>query len=113
MAQGQPAAGLDEPGVALGDGHGHARAHQGPPSAGGQHRALARHEVRTRVTGVGVEGQGQVGIEPHQGHLEVSVQPGLSVLHEHDRMVGGPVASPVPPGGQAPGPPATGGRPRR
>ena len=38
MAHGQPAAGQDEAGVALGDGHRHARGHHRPAPAGGQQR---------------------------------------------------------------------------
>src|SRR5437660_8503046 len=42
---------------------------------------------------MGVGGQGQVGIEAHQGHLDLAVQPVPSVLQGHDGMVGGRVAA--------------------
>ena len=57
MAHGQAAAGQDEAGVALGDGHGHAGRHDRPPAAGGQHDLLPGHQVGAGVAGAGVGGQ--------------------------------------------------------
>ena len=70
MTQGQPAAGQDEAGVARGQGHGDAGGHEGPAPARGEHDVLARVEVGAGVTLVCVGGDGQVGIEPDERHLE-------------------------------------------
>ena len=70
VAQRQAAAGLDEPGVALGDGEGDAGGHQRPPRRRRQDRALAGHEVGAGVAGPGVGRQGQVGVEADDGDAQ-------------------------------------------
>ena len=70
MAQGEAAAGLHEPGVALGEGEGDAGGHDRPPAAAAQHRRLAGHQVGAGVAGPGVGGQRQVGVEPDHGDLQ-------------------------------------------
>ena len=71
----RPDAGLDEAGVALGQGHGHAGGHQGPAPAVAQHDVLAGHQVDAGVAGPRVAGQGQVGVETDEGHGEHGRQP--------------------------------------
>ncbi len=70
VAQGQPAARLDEAGVARRQGEATPGGHEGPASAGGEDGVFARVEVGPGVARARVGGHGQVGIEEDEGHLE-------------------------------------------
>ena len=70
VAQRQTAAGQDEPGVPLRDGHRDSRRHQRPAAPGRQHDGLAGHQVRSGIAGSGVRGHPQVGVELMQGHAQ-------------------------------------------
>ena len=65
VAQGEAAAWLHEPRVALGQGEGDAGRDQGPSAAGLEPRRLPGHEVEAGIAGPRVGGQVEVGIEPH------------------------------------------------
>ena len=58
------------PAYPVGDRHGHAGRHQGPPSARGEGGVLPGHEVEAGVALTGVGRQREVGIELHHGEFE-------------------------------------------
>ena len=70
VAQREPAARHDEPGVAGRDGEGDARRHDRPPAAGLDDCALPGVEVEPGVAGMGVGRQRKVGIEADDGHRQ-------------------------------------------
>ena len=70
VAQRQPAAGLHEPGVPVGQGQGDAGGHGGAPAPAPQQDRGPGHEVGPGVAHPGVRGQGQVGVEPDDGDLQ-------------------------------------------
>ena len=70
MAQGQPAARLHEPGVALGEGEGDAGGDQRPTAARGERGVLAGQQVEAGVARPRVGGSGKVGIEADHGDDE-------------------------------------------
>jgi hypothetical protein len=70
VAQGQAAAGLHEPGVALGEGEGDPGRDQRPAAASAQHRSLSGQDVEAGVALLGVGGQRQLGVEVDHGHGE-------------------------------------------
>ena len=66
----QPAAGLHEAGVALGDRDRGARGHERAAASTGQQHLVAGNEVGTGVTGAGVSRERQIGIETEEWDVE-------------------------------------------
>src|SRR5438309_7157935 len=70
VADGQPAAGQDEAGVTVGNGHGHARPDDGPPPACGEDDVVPGDKVGASIAGPGVHRQRQRGVEADEREVE-------------------------------------------